>query len=110
MRFVDAFLGFAFGQDLHHGLAAVMRPEHDSHRIGRQQHKDIVQHMHHEVHRRDVIVVDDDTVQRLVGCLLLLVFADLDVWCRLCFHFRSAGRAARFRCLSIRCRLRHNSR
>jgi hypothetical protein len=30
--------------------------------------------------------VDDDPVQRFVGCFLLLVFADFDVWNGLCFH------------------------
>ena len=86
VRFVDAFLRFAPGQDLHDSFTAVMGGVHDSDRIGRQEHKNTVQHMHHKVHRCDIIVVDDDPVQRFVGRFLLLVFADFDVWNWLHFH------------------------
>jgi len=89
VRLVDAFFRFAFWQDLYDGFTAVMCNVHDLDRIGQQDHKDTPQYMHHEVHRRDIIIVDDDAVQRFIGRFLLLVFGDFDFWRGLCFHMLS---------------------
>ena len=88
LRFVDAFLRFAFGQDLHNSLPTVVRGKHNLNCVWQQEHKDAAQQVHYEVHRRDIIIVDDDAVERLVGCLLLLIFADFDFRRGLCFHLR----------------------
>jgi hypothetical protein len=45
--------------------------------------------MHHEIHGCDIIIVDDDAVQRLVSRLLLLILAGLDIRICLRFHLSS---------------------
>lgn len=86
VRLVDAFFSFVFGQDLYNGFTAVMRDVHDLDRIGQQEHKDAPQHVHHKIHWRDIIVMDDDAEHRLVGGFLLPVFGDFDFWGGPCFH------------------------
>ena len=73
---VDASLRFGFRQDLHHRHSVTMRVEHDVHRLRIAEEKDADEDVCHEIHRRHVIVVDEDAVQRFEDGLL--IGGDLD--------------------------------
>ena len=69
--FVDAFLRFCFGQYLHDRHPVVMRVEHDHRRFGIAEKEDADEDVRHEVHRRYIIVVDEDAVKRFeFSCLV----------------------------------------
>ena len=76
--FVDAFFSLGLGQDLHDRHPVVMRVEHDLRRFGIAEKEDADEDVRHEVHRRYIIVVDEDAVKRFQ--FSLLVGGDFDGW------------------------------
>ena len=75
--FVDAPLRFGFRQNLHDRHAVAMRVEHDLYRFGIAEEENADEDVRHEIHRRYIIVVDEDAVKRLQ--FDLLVGGDFDI-------------------------------
>jgi len=65
MRAVDAILRLSLGKALHVRFAVVMRRKHNMYRRQAVDLENVVQNMHHKVHRGDIVVVDDHPVHRL---------------------------------------------
>jgi len=78
VRLADAGLCLGLGQGLHVGDARDMGREHDVCGAVGAQHEDALQDVHDKVHRRHVVVVDEDAIERLE--FGFLVGNDLDVW------------------------------
>src|SRR5215210_4623782 len=78
MGFINAFLGFRLWKGLHIGQAGHVSDKHDliGFRIGLV--KDRFQYVHHKVHGCDVVIVDDDAVERLKLGFFLLFFNNFD--------------------------------
>lgn len=89
MRLVNAFLGFGLCQRLHVGIAVDVRGEHDIGCAVVTEEEDGFENVHDKVHRRDIIVVDDDLVERLEFGLGF--FDDLDFRDGLEIHFKHEG-------------------
>jgi hypothetical protein len=64
VRFIDALLRFVFGQGLHISHASIMRVEHDGDCVRLQHKEDACQHMYHEIHWGDIVVMNDDAIER----------------------------------------------
>lgn len=65
MRSVNSFFGFGFCQRLHVRVAVDVRGEHDLRCAVNAEVEDRFEDMHNKVHRRYIVVVDDDFVERL---------------------------------------------
>ena len=65
MCFVNPLLRFGLCQRLHIRVAVDVRGHHNFRSAINAEVEDRFEDMHHEVHRRDVVVVDDDFVERL---------------------------------------------
>gem|GEM_PF-3629701 len=64
MRLVDPALGLFLGQSLNISRAPVVRGIHDFDRLRLADEENSLKHVNDEIHRRDVIIVDDDAVER----------------------------------------------
>ncbi len=78
MCFVDSPLCFGLGQSLNVGIAVDVRGVHDVGRVGGGKQKDRDQNVDDEIHRRDIVVVDNDSVKRPLFGLFLLI--GMDFW------------------------------
>jgi len=85
MRLIDAFLSLRFGERLHIRCAVYVGSEHNICGFVIRQVKYILQYMHNKIHRRNRVVVDDDTIERLEFGFGL--FDDLNFRNDLEFHF-----------------------
>ncbi len=64
MSLVDTLLGFGFGQGLDVCRAFVMSDQHDFQRGGLREEKNRGKHVHYKIHRRYIVIVDDDAIER----------------------------------------------
>ena len=85
VRFVDAFFRLGFGERLHVRRSVDMRGEHDIRGFIVRKVKAGFQDLHDKIHRRHVVVVDDDFVERFKFGIGL--FDDLDFGNNLQIHF-----------------------
>ena len=77
MRFLNPLLRFHARQGLDVGRAFDVRDEHDLGGAVIAEKEYLLEHFHYEIHRRYVVVVNDDAVERLKVCFD--VFDDLDL-------------------------------
>ena len=76
VRQTDPFLRFGLRQGLHISLPVKMGGIHDLDGARAVELKDILQGEQNEIHRGDIIVMDDHAVERSLGGFLLQVFAN----------------------------------
>src|SRR5215207_3489207 len=84
--FMDALLRFGLGKGLHIRQAGNMSNEHDLIRFRVGLIKDRFQHMHHKIHGSDIVIMDEDAVERLKLGFILLFFDNFDFRANNYFH------------------------
>lgn len=104
MRFLNSLFRFYARQGLDIRRAFDVRDEHDLGGAVVGEEEDLLEHFHYKIHRRDIVVVDDDAVERLKVCFDIL--DDLDLGEDLLSHFNLS--TVRFRFLIIRSLLLQN--